>query len=84
LTPGVEIVDRNGDALGASFDPATGGAGTPAELFRKPSSRLSNSNGEDVRSDGSCFLRSIPAERPNALANTVVLNWMRHLKRVAP
>jgi hypothetical protein len=83
LTPGVEIVDRNGDALGASFDPAMGGAGTPA-LFRKPSSRLSNSIGDDVTPDGPCFLLGIAVKRPNALANTVVLNCMPHLKRAAP
>lgn len=84
---GREIVFRNGDALlAASFNPATGEAGTPTVLFKTPA--LGGSSeftvGYDVTPDGSRFLMALPVERPDAQFVVVVVNWLEALRKRVP
>jgi eukaryotic-like serine/threonine-protein kinase len=84
---GREIVFRNGNAvLAAGFDPATGEAGAPATLFRKPALGSLNdfTVGYDVTPDGSQFLMVLPVERPDAQFVVVVVNWLEALKQRVP
>jgi serine/threonine protein kinase len=84
---GREIVFRNGNAmLAASFNPASGEAGAPTLLFRKPA--LGGMSvftvGYDVTPDGSQFLMALPEERPDAQFVVVVVNWLEALRQRVP
>jgi dipeptidyl aminopeptidase/acylaminoacyl peptidase len=84
---GREIVFRNGGAmLAASFNPASGEAGAPTLLFRKPAlgGFSAFTVGYDVTPDGSQFLMALPVERPNAQFVVVVVNWLDALRKRAP
>ncbi len=85
---GRELVYRRGDEVYAvAFDAATGDAGTPVLLFRKPDAgRLFNqlTIGYDVTPDGSQFLMSVPVQRDDAQPVRVVLNWVEELKAKVP
>ena len=84
---GKEIVYRKGDAIfAASFAQATGAAGSPQFLFRKPDAgRLdSRSTGYDVTPDGLRFLMVVPVPKPAALPTHVILNWTGTLEKRVP
>jgi Tol biopolymer transport system component len=85
---GREIVYRKGDAvLSASFDPATGEAGTPTVLFRKPDAGRLNGGrtvGYDVTPDGSRFLLVTPVQRADAQPTVVIVNWIAELRAKMP
>jgi hypothetical protein len=85
---GRELVYRKGKAMYAvSFDPSSGEAGTPTELFRiADAGRTSQGRtvGYDVTPDGGRFLLVAPIDRLEATPNVVVLNWFEELRRRVP
>jgi eukaryotic-like serine/threonine-protein kinase len=84
---GREIVFRNGDGMfAASFKPATGEAGAPTLLFKKPALGRMNdfTVGYDVTPDGSQFLMVVPVPRPDAQFVVVIVNWLDELRKQVP
>ena len=79
---GRELVWRHGTGIyAASFDPATGDAGTPTLLFRGDYLAAANNAGRgwDVSADGQRFIfLKRPAERAPRRV-TIVTNWVASL-----
>ncbi len=82
---GRELVYRSGQRMMAvTVDPASGGLGPPAELFRGPYVTSSDGQSYDVTPDGERFLmlRRPAGTEPRQVI--VVTNWFRELRRLVP